>query len=162
MKSRKHLHTSCLLATTLISTAPFSTAQSLLEHVESTGEFTVLLEALEVSGLKEVLAGAGPYTLFAPNDAAFGKLRPGTMNTLMSLTYRDELAEIMKYHVVEGNPDLTTAATNQQNLISMMGGEIALSNADGVSLNDEARVIAPAIVTDNGVIHIIDSVIFPE
>jgi len=160
MKISNHLSSSCLLTAALLGTAPFAAAESLLEHVEGTGDFSILLEALETSGFRQVLDGAGPYTLFAPNDAAFNKLRPATLKIMLSPGNREQLAEIMKYHVVEGNVDLTAAG--QETVISMLGQPIALGNADGISLNDESVVIQSGIVTDNGVIHVIDSVIFPE
>jgi len=162
MKISNHLSSSCLLATLLLGTAPFAAAESLLEHVEGAGDFSILLEALETSGFREVLDGAGPYTLFAPNDAAFNKLRPATLKILLSPGNREQLADMMRYHVVEGNVDLTAAAAGQETVISMLGQPIALGNADGISLNDESLVIQSGIVTDNGVIHVIDSVIFPE
>jgi uncharacterized surface protein with fasciclin (FAS1) repeats len=162
MKLSHTIIAKALLATALTGSAQFSAAESLIEHVEGTGEFTILLEALETAGLKEVLNGAGPYTLFAPNDAAFNKLRPATLKILLSPGNSGQLAEIMKYHVVEGNVDLATPTESLQPVISMLGQEIALSNADGISLNEESLVIQPGIVTDNGIIHVIDSVIFPE
>jgi len=162
MKFSHTITAKALLATALTGSAQFTAAESLIEHVEGTGEFTILLEALETAGLKEVLNGAGPYTLFAPNDAAFNKLRPATLKILLSPGNSGQLAEIMKYHVVEGNVDLATPTESLQPVISMLGQEIALSNADGISLNEESLVIQPGIVTDNGIIHVIDSVIFPE
>ena len=123
------------------------------------GDFSTLVAAVQAAGLEDTLRGAGPFTVFAPTDAAFAALPAGTLEAL--LADPDTLADILLYHVVAGEVlaadvvGLTsaTAANGDSISIAVVGG--------GVVLNGSANVVVTDIMTTNGVIHVIDAVILP-
>lgn len=106
------------------------------------------------------LKGAGPFTVFAPTDAAFAKLPPGTVEALLKDI--PKLTSILTYHVVPGKVLAETVVTlNGKKVKTVNGAEVSISvGADGVKV-DGASVVTTDIITDNGVIHVIDSVILP-
>ena len=122
--------------------------------------FSTLVAAVQAAGLEETLRGEGPFTVFAPTDAAFAALPEGTVETLLMPENKDQLVSILTYHVVPGKvmsgdlSDGMTAATVQ-------GGEITIDLDNGVMVND-ATVVQADIEASNGVIHVIDKVILPE
>ncbi|MBR8838538.1 MAG: fasciclin domain-containing protein [Stigonema ocellatum SAG 48.90 = DSM 106950] len=119
------------------------------------GCFQTLVTAVQVAGLVETLKSPGPFTVFAPNDDAFAKLPPGTVQTLVQNI--PQLARILKYHVVPGK--LTAAdIAKYTSLTSVEGSAIRVDTSDGFEIKN-ATVIAPDIEADNGVIHVIDTVI---
>lgn len=117
--------------------------------------FSTLVTAVKVAGLVETLQGAGPFTVFAPNDDAFAKLPPGTIQTLVQNP--PQLARILKYHVVAGKLRQTDLA-GMKLLTSVEGSAIPINTTDGFEVKN-ATVLVPDIETDNGVIHVIDTVI---
>jgi uncharacterized surface protein with fasciclin (FAS1) repeats len=119
------------------------------------GSFETLVAAVKAAGLVEALKSPGPFTVFAPNDAAFAKLPPGTIQTLLQNI--PQLARILKYHVVSGK--LTKAdLENVDTLTSLEGSPIRIDCSDGFEVKN-ATVVAADIEADNGVIHVIDNVI---
>lgn len=120
------------------------------------GNFKKLVEATQAAGLVPVLNKGGPYTLFAPNDAAFEKLPKGTFEAL--LKDLPKLTEILKYHVVEGIYYLSDAF-NKKKLKTLQGKELTL-NLDACSVNG-AKILEGDVAADNGVIHVIDTVLTP-
>jgi uncharacterized surface protein with fasciclin (FAS1) repeats len=117
--------------------------------------FETLVTAVKVAGLVETLKSPGPFTVFAPNDDAFAKLPPGTIQTLVQNP--PQLARILKYHVVLGRlkqADLADVKT----LTSVEGSTITIDTSDGFEVKN-ATVLVPDVEVDNGVIHIIDNVI---
>jgi len=117
--------------------------------------FKTLVTAVQAAGLVETLKSPGPFTVFAPNDDAFAKLPPGTIQTLVQNI--PQLTRILKYHVVPGKllqADLATLDT----VISVEGSPIKIDCSDGFEVKN-ATVLAADIVADNGVIHVIDTVI---
>lgn len=132
---------------------------NIVETASAAGDFTTLLAAADAAGLVDTLAGDGPLTVFAPNDAAFAALPEGTVETLLLPENRDQLVAILTYHVIPGEVfsgdlvDDMTAATVQ-------GATVTIDLDNGVMVND-ANVIAADIPASNGVIHVIDSVILP-
>ena len=125
------------------------------------GNFTTLATALEAAGLIETLQGDGPFTVFAPTDAAFAKLPGGTVANLLKPENKGQLAAILTYHVVSGKVKaedvvkLTSAKTVQ-------GNSVSIKVKDGTVYVDNAKVIKTDIKASNGVIHVIDSVILPQ
>lgn len=124
------------------------------------GQFKTLAAALDAAGLVETLKGPGPFTVFAPTDEAFGKLPSGTVETLLKPENKEQLTEILTYHVVPGKVMASDVAkideartVNGKVLKITVGG-------DAVMVND-AKVTATDIAASNGVIHIVDSVILP-
>lgn len=121
----------------------------------SAGSFETLVAAVKAAGLVETLKSPGPFTVFAPNDDAFAKLPPGTIQTLLQNI--PQLTRILKYHVVSGK--LTKAdLENVDSVSSVEGSPIRIDTSDGFEVKN-ATVLAPDIEADNGVIHVIDTVI---
>jgi uncharacterized surface protein with fasciclin (FAS1) repeats len=119
------------------------------------GSFSTLVTAVQAAGLVETLKGPGPFTVFAPNDEAFAKLPPGTITTLVQNI--PQLTRILTYHVVPGKltmDDLAKLGT----VTSVEGSTININCADGFEVKN-ATVLAANIEADNGVIHVIDTVI---
>ncbi len=117
--------------------------------------FTTLVAAVQAAGLVEALQSPGPFTVFAPTDAAFAALPPGTVQTLVQNP--PQLARILKYHVVAGK--LTQAdLAKVQTVESLEGSTIRVDCSDGFEIKN-STVIMPDIEADNGIIHVIDRVI---
>lgn len=119
------------------------------------GSFETLVAAVKAADLVEVLKSPGPFTVFAPNDAAFAKLPPGTVQTLVQNP--PQLARILKYHVVPGKLKQEDLA-GITSLTSVEGSPIPINMAKGFEVKN-ASVVAADIEADNGVIHVIDNVI---
>ncbi len=121
----------------------------------NTEGFSTLVAAVKAANLVETLKTPGPFTIFAPNDAAFAKLPPGTVQTLVQNP--PQLARILTYHVVAGK--LTKADLSQVDSVnSVEGSPISINCADAFEVKN-ATVIAADIEADNGIIHVIDNVI---
>ncbi|MBD2095401.1 fasciclin domain-containing protein [Trichocoleus sp. FACHB-591] len=119
------------------------------------GSFNTLVAAVQAAGLVETLKSPGPFTVFAPNDAAFAKLPPGTIHTLLQNI--PQLTRILTYHVVSGKWTQADLA-KVDSLTSVEGSPIRLDLSDGFEVKN-ATVVAPDIEADNGIIHVIDNVI---
>lgn len=136
-------------------------AADIVDTAVKSGNFKTLVAAVDAAGLVNTLKGDGPFTVFAPTDEAFAKLPEGTVENLLKPENRDTLTAILTYHVVPGRVmaaqvvDLTGANTvNGQRLdIAVEGSAVSI---------DKARVTATDITCDNGVIHVIDSVLIPS
>jgi uncharacterized surface protein with fasciclin (FAS1) repeats len=151
------------LAAVLVVCAPSARAADLVEVAAGSDQFQTLVTAVKAAGLVETLKGKGPFTVFAPTDAAFARLPEGTLATLLKPENKAKLAAILTYHVV---PSRIMAA----DVVKLKSGtEVATAQGDkvkvthdqnGVRVND-ARVIQTDIAADNGVIHVIDTVLLP-
>jgi len=134
---------------------------TLVDIAASNEDFSTLVAAVKAAGLVETLQGEGPFTVFAPTNAAFAKLPEGTVETLLMPENREQLIAILTYHVVPDRVmakdmvDLTAAKTVQ-------GSDVAIkvSKENDVSIND-AMVVVTDIEASNGIIHVIDTVILP-
>lgn len=127
---------------------------SIVEIATTTPGFSTLVAAVQAAGLVEALQGAGPFTVFAPNDDAFANLPPGTVQTLVQNP--PQLARILKFHVVAGH--YTQADLSQvTSLESLEGAPIPVNAAAGEVKN--ATVLMADVEADNGIIHVIDRVI---
>jgi len=130
---------------------------TIVDTAVSAGSFTKLVDAVKAAGLGETLSGPGPFTVFAPGDDAFDKLPAGTMDALLSDI--PKLTDILKYHVVAGRYT-SSDITSMMSLRSLEGQDISISTLGGIRVGD-ARVVKADIETDNGLIHVIDSVMMP-
>lgn len=135
--------------------------KDIVDTAVGAGDFTTLVAAVKAAGLVETLKGEGPFTVFAPTDAAFAKLPAGTVESLLKPENKDKLVAILTYHVVPGKVmaadvvKLTEAKTVQ--------GKAATVKVDGGTVMiDGAKVVKTDIPCTNGVIHVIDAVILPE
>ena len=146
-----------------------STAMSesdIVETAAAAGDFKTLTAALKAAGLDETLKGPGPFTVFAPTDAAFAKLPEGTVETLLK-DPKGQLAEILKYHVVAGEVMAADVAKmDGQKVKTVQGAQLTVEvSGDKVALVDAAgnrvNVTKTDITASNGVIHVIDAVLIP-
>ena len=131
---------------------------NIVETAVAAGDFTTLVTAVEAADLAGTLSGEGPYTVFAPTDAAFDALPAGTLDDL--LADPEALANVLTYHVVDG--DVMAADLSDGMEVEALNGETLTITIDGdtVKVND-ATVTTADIVTSNGVIHVIDTVLVP-
>ena len=133
-------------------------AGDIVAVASGTDGFATLVAALKAAGLVETLQGAGPFTVFAPNDAAFAALPAGLLDKLLLPENLAVLTSILTYHVVSGKIMSTDVMAGDAP--SVEGSTIALGTTDGVQVND-ATVIAADVEASNGVIHVIDKVLVP-
>jgi uncharacterized surface protein with fasciclin (FAS1) repeats len=134
-------------------------AKDIVATATEAGTFSTLLEAATTAGLVETLQGEGPLTVFAPTDEAFAALPEGTLDGL--LADPEALKQVLLYHVVSGNvtADQVVGLTSAD---TVEGSPIAIAVRDGaVYLNDTAEVVTTDVMSSNGVIHVIDSVLLP-
>jgi uncharacterized surface protein with fasciclin (FAS1) repeats len=132
----------------------------IVDTAVSAGSFTTLVTALKAAGLVDTLKGEGPFTVFAPTDAAFAQLPEGTLEDLLKPENKDKLTAILTYHVVGGKV-LAKDVVNLTSAKTVNGKELAIkAGAEGVKV-DNANVTKTDIETSNGVIHVIDAVLLP-
>ena len=122
--------------------------------------FSTLATALNAAGLLETLKGDGPFTVFAPTDAAFAKMPQQTLDELLQPENKNRLAAILAYHVVPGRVTSNEVIASSS-ATTLQGQRLSISKKDGVKIN-EAKLIITDVEATNGVIHIIDSVLMPE
>jgi uncharacterized surface protein with fasciclin (FAS1) repeats len=134
---------------------------TIVEVARSAGGFETLLAAVDAAGLTDTLAGPGPFTVFAPTDAAFAALPAGTVESLLEEENRDQLVSILTYHVVPGAVMSSDIAGQELAVATVNGQEVAIDATDGVTI-DGATVVQADIEASNGVIHVIDQVILPN
>lgn len=133
---------------------------NIVSLAKSDAQFSTLARAIEAAGLADTLAAAGPYTLFAPTDAAFAKLPAGELDRLLQPANREQLKTLLMNHVVEGQAKAEYFTGKQGEMTALGGGKLALDGASGVKVNG-ASVVKPDIMASNGVIHAVDAVILP-
>eukprot|EP01035_Chromulina_nebulosa_P005431 gene5431-7361_t len=124
------------------------------------GQFKTLLAAATAAGLVPTLQSPGPFTVFAPTDAAFAALPAGTVDTLLKPENRKQLVSVLTYHVVPGRTLSTALAGKQVSVASVQGATLAVDGRNGVTVNG-AKVVSADIAASNGVIHVIDKVLLP-
>ena len=161
--------------TTAVATDTMAVAETgnIVDVAAGNADFSTLVTAVKAAGLVETLSGEGPFTVFAPNNAAFAKLPAGTVDSLLKPESLEKLKSVLTYHVVAGKFDAAavTDAINKNNgkytVTTVQGGTIVLSLKDGkVMLTDAnggmATVILADVAASNGVIHAIDTVVMPK
>lgn len=121
------------------------------------GSFNTLVAAVKAAGLVETLKSAGPFTVFAPTDEAFAKLPAGTVDALLKDI--PQLKKILTYHVVSGKV-MAADVVKLKSAKTVEGSEVKIDATSGVKINS-STVTTPDVAADNGVIHIIDSVLMP-
>ena len=131
----------------------------IVDTAVAAGDFTTLVAAVEAAGLVETLKGEGPFTVFAPTDAAFAALPAGTVEALLADPAGD-LTQILLYHVVPGAV-MAADVTDGLEAATVQGGMVTFSIVDGVAKINDVNIVATDIVASNGVIHVIDAVILP-
>jgi uncharacterized surface protein with fasciclin (FAS1) repeats len=132
--------------------------KDIVDTAVAAGSFNTLAKALTVAGLVDTLKGAGPFTVFAPTDAAFAKLPAGTLDAL--LKDKAKLTAILTYHVVPGKV-MAADVMKLKSAKTVQGSSVMINTMSGVKV-DGATVVTTDIACSNGVIHVIDSVILPK
>jgi len=147
-----------LIATVLALGAAFTVqAKDIVDTAVAAGDFKTLATALAAAGLVDTLKGKGPFTVFAPTDAAFAKIPKADLDALIK--DKAKLTAVLTYHVVPGK--VMAADVKAGKVKTVQGSELTVSTSGGVMV-DKAKVTATDIVADNGVIHVIDTVIMPK
>lgn len=131
---------------------------NIVETAIAAGKFNTLVAAVKAAGLVETLSGPGPFTVFAPTDDAFAKLPQGTVENL--LKDKEKLTAVLTYHVVAGKV-MAKDVIKMDSAKTVQGGSLSINADDGVMV-DAAKVMQTDIMCDNGVIHVIDSVLMPS
>ena len=162
------LYTSMILVTLLVgicvstSMADSSMAspqKDIVDTAIAAGNFKTLVSAVQAAGLVDTLKGMGPFTVFAPTDAAFAKIPSATLNAL--LANKTQLAAVLTYHVVPGKV-MSTDLKNGMMVKTVEGKNITISLANAGVMVNNAKVVQADIVCSNGVIHAIDTVLMPS
>ena len=132
--------------------------KNIVEVAVEAGSFETLVAAVQAAGLAETLAGEGPFTVFAPTDAAFAKLPEGTVEALLQDTER--LTQILLYHVVSGEVT-ASEVVNLNRAETLQGQAVSIRVNDGTVMINDASVVSADVMASNGVIHVIDTVLLP-
>jgi uncharacterized surface protein with fasciclin (FAS1) repeats len=135
--------------------------RDIVDTAVAAGSFTTLAKALQAAGLVETLKGAGPFTVFAPTDEAFAKLPAGALDDLLKPENKARLRAVLTYHVVPGNV-MASEVTRMTSARTVNGQSLTIAVKDGHVMVGGANVVKADIVTSNGVIHVIDSVLLPS
>jgi len=135
-----------------------SLAADIVDTAVSAGQFKTLVKAVQEAGLVDTLKGDGPFTVFAPTDEAFAKLPAGTLEAL--LKDKEKLAAVLTYHVVPGK--VMAAQVKPGPVKTVQGQPLIVSASYGTVMVNNAKVVKTDIVTSNGVIHVIDTVVLPQ
>jgi len=137
-----------------------NTSGTIVDVASQAGSFETLLTAAEEAGLVDALNGDGPLTVFAPTDDAFAALPDGTIASLLKPENKEQLADILKYHVILGQVSLADALKAGQAL-SLQGETLSIAFKDGSVRIGEAKLVTADIAASNGLIHVIDQVLLP-
>ena len=135
--------------------------KDIVDTAVAAGSFNTLATALKAAGLIDTLKGKGPFTVFAPTDAAFAKLPAGTVESLLKPENKAKLVSILTYHVVSGSVS-SAQVVKMTSAKTVEGQSVRISSKDGGVMIDNAKVVKADIAASNGVIHVIDSVILPQ
>ncbi len=151
-----------LTAATLVSLGSVpSYAADIVDTAVKAGQFNTLAAALKAAGLIDTLKGKGPFTVFAPTDAAFAKLPAGTVANLLKPENKAKLVQILTYHVVPGKIMSASLAGKKTDAKTVEGRNISIDATMGSVKVNSATVLSADVAADNGVIHVIDTVVIP-
>jgi uncharacterized surface protein with fasciclin (FAS1) repeats len=135
--------------------------KDIVDVAAASADHTTLVAAVQAAGLVETLKGAGPFTVFAPTNAAFSALPAGTVEGLLKPEKKADLTNILTYHVVAGSVKAADLKDGQV-VKTLQGGELTVSIKDGKVMINGANVTTADLTTSNGVIHVIDAVLMPK
>ena len=145
---------------TMVGGAEMFPDRNIVENAVNSADHTTLVAAVQAAGLAETLSGEGPFTVFAPTNAAFEKLPAGTVEDLLKPENKDKLVAVLTYHVVPGKV-MSTDLVDDSTPATVQGSMVTIDLDNGAMVND-AKVVTADIDTSNGVIHVIDKVLVPE
>jgi uncharacterized surface protein with fasciclin (FAS1) repeats len=151
--------------TVMVGGAAMFPSRNIIQNAVNSRDHTTLVAAVKAAGLVDTLEGKGPFTVFAPTNAAFGKLPAGTVDTLVKPENKATLTRILTYHVVPGKLEASDLADGKK-LKTVEGEELTVRKADGKVMIVDAKggtstVTIPNVNQSNGVIHVIDTVLMP-
>jgi len=150
-----------LTVTPAIATPAAAQTKDIVDTAVAAGSFKTLTAALQAAGLVDTLKGPGPFTVFAPTDAAFAKLPAGTVEMLLKPENKARLTRILTSHVVAGKV-MAADAAKLTSAKAVSGETLTIAAHDGGVTIDKAKVVKADIAASNGVIHVIDTVILPK
>lgn len=159
-------------ANPMVGGAAMYASRDIIDNAVNSADHTTLVAAVKAAGLVDTLKGAGPFTVFAPTNAAFDALPAGTVDTLLKPENKATLTAVLTYHVVAGKLDAGTIAARikagggKAVLTTVQGGTLtAMAAGNGVTITDAkgnvANVTTANVFQSNGVIHVVDSVLLP-
>lgn len=143
-----------------VAAATCSTSKDVVGVASGAENFKTLVAAVKAAGLVETLQGKGPFTVFAPTDEAFAKLPAGTVEDLLKPENKEKLVAVLKYHVLPGKVLAADVKTMEAKTVQGQSVKLKVSEA-GVTV-DNAKVVKTDLIAENGVIHVIDTVILPK
>jgi uncharacterized surface protein with fasciclin (FAS1) repeats len=158
----------------MVGGAPMYKTKDIVDNAMNSADHTTLVAAVKAAGLVETLKGKGPFTVFAPTNAAFDKLPAGAVQTLLMPENKAALTKVLTYHVVAGRYDskklaqLIKKGGGQATLKTVSGGTLTarMNGMNGISLTDEkggtSNVTTADVYQSNGVIHVVDTVLLPR
>jgi uncharacterized surface protein with fasciclin (FAS1) repeats len=149
-----------VMAGTKKSTA--AAKSDIVDTALSNGQFNTLVAALQAAGLTETLKGAGPFTVFAPTDEAFKKLPAGTLDALLKPENKQQLVEVLTYHVIAGKVMARDVKGKTATPTTIEGDALAIDGTKKGVMVDNAAVTSADVRASNGVIHVIDTVLLPK
>lgn len=152
---------SSLALAALIFASSNASAKNIVETAKASGQFTILLKAATAAGMDKMLAEPGPYTVFAPTDAAFNALPPGMLDKLMKPENKDMLKKVLGYHTLFGRLDTKDLKEDKSSATTTIGQPVVLQKKGGAIMVNEATITQTDMAADNGVIHVIDKVLMP-
>lgn len=142
--------------------APMVETKDIVDTAVAAGSFSTLVAAVQAAGLESTLRGAGPFTVFAPTDAAFAALPAGTVENLLKPENKDKLVAILTYHVLPAEVMSSAVAGQTLEPATVQGATVkVVGAADGTVTINDAKVVTADVDASNGVIHVIDKVIMP-
>ncbi|WP_293000208.1 fasciclin domain-containing protein [Nevskia sp.] len=167
------LSMSAFAADPIVGGAPMSPTKDIIDNAVNSKDHTTLVTAVKAAGLVETLKGKGPFTVFAPTNAAFAALPAGTVETLLKPENKAKLSGVLTYHVVAGKLDSTAvvaaikAGGGKASLTTVAGGKLSASiEGKDVIITDEnggkGKVTIADVYQSNGVIHVVDKVLLPK
>ena len=145
----------------MVGGAKMVPSKNIVENAAGSNDHTTLVAAVQAAGLVETLSGTGPFTVFAPTNAAFTALPAGTVDNLLKPEMKKDLTKVLTYHVVAGKM-MAADLKDGQKLKTVEGGELRVSVKDGKVMINGATVSIADVVSSNGVTHVIDAVLMPK
>lgn len=141
---------------------PADQGDDIVDIAASNEDFSTLVAAVQAAGLVETLKSEGPFTVFAPTNAAFAKLPAGTVDSLLLPENKDQLVKVLTYHVIPGAVSAADVTGARANVATVQGQTIHVDGTGGGVKVNSANVTSADIVATNGVIHVIDTVLLPK
>jgi uncharacterized surface protein with fasciclin (FAS1) repeats len=139
-----------------------ASAKDLLGTAQESGTFSTFVAAVKAAGLTELLVSPGPYTIFAPTDDAFAKLPRESLQKLMQSDNKEKLKKILIHHIVEGQATSRDFLGKRLEAATMDGGSLLIDATKSTVMIENAKVVKTDVMADNGIIHVIDTVLAPQ